>query len=64
MSLEDVKMAIAGMPQADQDQLAAYLVYLRHRRDPSIAAELRAKIDDTKQENWLSLDELRERWNN
>jgi hypothetical protein len=62
MSLEDVKTAIAGMPQQDQDQLVAYLVHLRHQRDPSIAAELRTRIDDTDRANWLSLEELRERW--
>jgi len=62
MSLEDVKTAIAVMPQAHQDQLAAYLVHLRHQRDPRIPAEIRARIEDTDPANWLSLDELRERW--
>ncbi len=57
MSLEDVKTAVAGVPQEDQDELAAYLVYLRHRRDPGIAAESRARMDDADGRNWLTGDE-------
>lgn len=62
VSLEDVRSTIARMSPEDQDQLAAYLVHLRHRRDPRIVAEMRAKIDDRKREHWLSLDALREQW--
>jgi hypothetical protein len=62
MSLDDVKTAIAAMPQQDRGQLVAYLVHLRHQRDPSVGAELRARLADTDRANWLSLDELRERW--
>jgi hypothetical protein len=62
MSWEDFKAVVAEMPQERQDQLAAYLVYLRHQRDPKTPAELRTKIDDTNAANWLSLEELREKW--
>jgi hypothetical protein len=62
MSLEKIKAEIAQMPKEQQDQLAAYLVHLRHQRDPEISAEIRTKIDDTDRAKWLSLDELREDW--
>lgn len=62
VSLENIKTEIAGMPQEHQDQLAAYLVHLRHQRDPTILAEIRTKIEDKDPANWLSLDELKEKW--
>ena len=62
VSLENIKTEIAGMPQELQDQLAAYLVHLRHQRDPKIPAEIRTRIEDKDPANWLSLDVLKERW--
>ena len=62
MSFEDIKTEIAGMAPEHQDRLAAYLVHLRHQRDPRVAREIRAKIDDKDPANWLSLSELKEKW--
>ena len=62
VSLENIKTEIASMPQDHQDQLAAYLVHLRHQRDPKIPAEIRNRIEDKDPANWLSLDDLKERW--
>jgi hypothetical protein len=62
MSLEEIKTEVAGMPLEQQDQLAAYLVHLRHQRDSRIRAEITARIDDKSPGKWVSLEELRERW--
>lgn len=62
MSLEDIKTEIAGMPQQHQDQLAAYLVHLRHQRDPDIATEIRTRIEDKDPAHWVSLTELKDSW--
>jgi hypothetical protein len=62
VSLEDIKNEMANMPQHHQDHLAAYLVHLRHQRDPKICAEIRSRIEDKDPANWVSLDELKERW--
>jgi hypothetical protein len=62
VSLEDIKNEMANMPPQHQDQLAAYLVHLRHQRDPKICAEIQSRIEDRDPANWLSLDELKERW--
>lgn len=62
MSLEDIKSEIASMPLEEQNQLAAFLVYLRHARDPEHASETASKIDDSDPSSWMSIDELREHW--
>ncbi len=62
MSLDQIKEELANLPEAQQDHLAAYLLHLRHLRDPNSPQELRRKIDDRDPAHWISLDELRERW--
>jgi len=62
MSLEELKTQLAELPKDRQDEIAAYLVHLRHLRSPEIAAEISSKIDDNDSANWLTLDQLREQW--
>jgi hypothetical protein len=62
MSLEKVKSEVAQFSAAQQDQLAAYLVHLRHQRDARVRKELSSKINDKNPDNWVSLGELKERW--
>jgi hypothetical protein len=62
VSLEEIKIEIAGLTREQQDQLAAYLVHLRHEQDSKIRAEITAKIEDKNPANWVSLDELKEKW--
>jgi hypothetical protein len=50
------------MPLEHQDQLAAYLVHLRHQRDPKVPSKIRTKIEDKDPANSLSLEELKEKW--
>lgn len=62
MSLEAIKAEMAELPSEQQDHLAAYLVHLRHQRDAQVAREIANRIDDKEPKNWLSLNELREKW--
>ncbi len=62
MDLETMKSELAEMPGEHQDYLAAFLVHLRHQRDPDIRREIAARMDDNHPSHWLSLDELREKW--
>jgi hypothetical protein len=62
MTLEQIKEELAGMPEDQQDHLVAYLVYLRHLRDPLTRHELARQIDDHDPSHWISPDQLRERW--
>jgi hypothetical protein len=62
MTIEQIKGEVAGMPEDQQDQLVAYLVHLRHLRDPSTRQELARKIDDHDPSHWISIDQLRESW--
>jgi hypothetical protein len=62
MTLEQLRTEIKAMPARAQDELAAYLVHLRHQRDESIGAEIARKIDDNKPANWITVEELRAKW--
>jgi len=62
MSLDQIKTELAELPQNEQDQLAAYLVHLRHQRDARASGEMNARLDDTAPDHWISADELREKW--
>jgi hypothetical protein len=62
MTIEQIKLELAGMPEEQQDHLVAYLVHLRHTRDPLNARELARAIDDRDPAHWISPDQLQERW--
>jgi len=40
MTLQKIKEQLASMPEEQQDHLVAYLVHLRHMRDPRAQQEL------------------------
>ena len=62
MSFDQLIRNVEELPQKEQDRLAAFLVTLRHRRDDAIKKEMADRIDDKNRANWLTLDELREKW--
>ncbi len=62
MTLDQIKEELTSMPEDQQDHLVAYLVHLRHLRDPVTRHELARKIDDHDPAHWMSLDQFRERW--
>jgi len=62
MSLDELKAEIAALSPEQQRQLAAYLVHLRHEQNAETQAELARRIDDRTPGNWLSLNELKEKW--
>jgi hypothetical protein len=62
MLLDQILAEIAEMPKEQQDQLAAFLVHLRHARDPQFSQQVASKIEDSDSSNWVSLDELKEHW--
>jgi hypothetical protein len=62
VSVDQIKAELADMPQEQQDHLAAFLVHLRHQRDVNTRREITNRIDDRDPANWLSLNELKEKW--
>ena len=62
MSLEEIKTKVAEMQQSQQDHLAAYLVHLRHMRDPKTQEEITSRMNDRNPAQWISPSELREKW--
>ncbi len=58
MTVVDLKREIASLEPNAQDQLAAFIVHLRHERDPEYSRELERRLDDREAKNWVRLEEL------
>lgn len=56
MTLLQLKRGVDSLQPGDQDELAAYLSHVRHRRDAEYAEKLRQRLDDT--QNWVRLEDL------
>jgi len=62
MSIKELEKELAGLTAKQQDRLAAYLVHLRHERDPKLRKELANRVNDRDPSHWVSLNELEKRW--
>jgi hypothetical protein len=60
--MDEIKTGLAELPQEQQDHLAAFLVHLRHQRDAHVSQEITTRISDRNPQNWLTLNELKEKW--
>ena len=61
MTLENLKAELAAMPEEQQNHLAAFLVHLRHLREPGFPSDTARRID-AGADQWVSLDQLKEHW--
>jgi hypothetical protein len=61
MNLTVVKKAILELPPEEQDELAGHLAALRQLRSSGHDEELSRRLADQDPDNWLSLDELRDK---
>jgi len=57
-----IKAELATMPEEQQEHLAAYLVHLRHLRDPLARQEITRRNDDREPSHWISVEQLKEHW--
>ena len=63
MDLDEIKTKVAGMSEDQQDHLVAYLIHLRHQRDAvAITQAIPPGNGDKDTTNWISLDQLKDRW--
>ena len=53
MSFAEVKAKVEVLSETDQEKLAAYLTYLKRRRDPAFRQELKESFSDRHAENWI-----------
>ena len=49
--------AVAGLPTAQQNELAAFLLHLRLQHDPAWRIEMARRIDDKDLANWTTLED-------
>jgi hypothetical protein len=57
MSMAELMREAANLPPERQDELAAYLLDLRLKRDPAWRTKLTRRIDDKNPDNWVTLEE-------
>jgi hypothetical protein len=58
MSVNEIKLKLATLPQQELDQVVAYLFHLRHQADPEYSSEIDRRLGDDRSANWLSIDEF------
>jgi hypothetical protein len=54
----DLKREIAALEPPAQDELTAYLLQLKLRRDPEHAREMARRRDDRRPESWTRLEDF------
>jgi hypothetical protein len=62
MSIEQIKAEVAVMPEEQQNQLMAYMIHLRHERDPQARREITQRNDDHDPSHWITPEQLKEHW--
>lgn len=60
MSMAELMRAVAHLPAAQQDELAAFLLHLRLQHDPGWGAEMTQRIDDQNPAHWSKLDDWKQ----
>ena len=61
MKLADVQTEVAHWPDAQINELSAFLTMLRLKRSDADAAELNRRLNDKRPESWISLEDLKVR---
>ena len=51
MTITEIKREIDELLPEHQDEIAAYIVHLKHRRDPSYKREMASRINDNDPKN-------------
>lgn len=64
MSLAQIKHEARELSPDEQGELMAFLASIQIASDDDVRAEFTRKIDDKNPANWMSLDELKQRWAN
>jgi hypothetical protein len=57
MSMAELMRAVSGLPPAQQNELAAFLLHLRLQQDPAWRAEMTRRIDDREPTRWIPLED-------
>jgi hypothetical protein len=57
MSMPELLREVAALPPERQNELAAFLLHLRLKRDPAWRTELTHRIDDRIPDHWMSLED-------
>lgn len=57
--LDQIKQAIGGLSDAEQDHLAAYLLMQRLKRNKLVMPSIHQRIEDADPGNWETLEKTR-----
>jgi hypothetical protein len=59
MKMAELLREIAGLPKAQQAELAAFLLHLRLQQDSAWRTEMTRRIDDSHPDHWISLKDCK-----
>jgi len=62
VSIQEIKSELETLPTKERQRLAAFLVSLRHKEIDDYQLRMSQKIDDKTPENWVTLEELDQRF--
>jgi len=61
MTFEAIQNEVSSWPDEQVRKFQAFLVSLRHQRDPEAIKKLTAKLDDPDPSRWVTLEEAERR---
>ena len=62
MSLAQLKQEVAALTDQERKSLMAFLASLQVANDTVLRSELTTILDDKDPSNWVSLEDLQQRW--
>ena len=58
MSVNEILKQVEALKPDEQNRVAAFLVHLRHRKDPDHGKRMKERIDNQAEGYWTSLEDL------
>ena len=58
MSVNEILKQVEALKPAEQSRVAAFLVHLRHRKDPEHARRMKERIENQSDGYWTSLEDF------
>jgi hypothetical protein len=64
VNAKELQLQIEQLSEAEQNEVVAFLFYLRHRADPEYQALFESRLNDRDPSHWLTPEEFERRLEN
>lgn len=58
MPVKEIMEQVEALDPDERNQIAAFLVHLRHKKDPHYYQKISDRLDDERDGRWVSLEEF------